>query len=185
MSRHGTALGWTWPLLFPAPLTSPPPVVSGDGGVDVAAWMAAEGIPPDSMVDLGALPNREMPAALRKCDAAVFPSRAEGATNLVAMEAIACGVPTLLSANTGHLDLLKDVPAVKLSQQASVPSLHATDGTEGWGESDVEEIVHRLERVHQDWNTSRKQARLAAEAIESRSWQRRTAALQEDCFSPS
>lgn len=60
----------------------------------------------DRVVDVGAVPNALMPQIYRECDVAVFPNRAEGGTNLVAMECIACGVPTFLSQDTGHMDLI-------------------------------------------------------------------------------
>ena len=50
--------------------------------------------------------NRQLPHLIKQADVAVFASRCEGGTNLMAMETLACGVPTLISANTGHLDLL-------------------------------------------------------------------------------
>ena len=62
----------------------------------------------NQVLDLGRVPNAGMPRILRECDVAVFPNRAEGGTNLVAMKCMACGVPTILSANTGHLDLIRD-----------------------------------------------------------------------------
>ena len=158
-----------------------PPVLR-DGVLDISAWLHSAGIPSEAVVDLGALPNGSIASVLRQCDAAVFPSRAEGATNLVAMEAIACGVPSVLSANTGHLDLLKDVPAIALNTQASVPSLHAADGTDGWGESDVEEILEHLEVLYQDRSSARLNAKAAAEAIRRRGWWHRACALEQECF---
>jgi hypothetical protein len=44
-----------------------------------------------------------MPQILREIDVAVVPNRFEGGTNLVAMECMACGMPVILSANTGYL----------------------------------------------------------------------------------
>ncbi|CAN0032393.1 unnamed protein product, partial [Phaeothamnion confervicola] len=87
----------------------------GDGPVgdmDVVGWLAANGVDPADVVDLGPVPHAAVPALLRGwMDAALFPNRCEGGTNLVAMEAVAAGVPTVLSANTGHLDLIAHVGA--------------------------------------------------------------------------
>ena len=62
---------------------------------------------------------------LKQADLAVFPNRCEGGTNLVAMEAIACGVPTVLSANSGHLDLLRPgcLQLCSSSSNAGIPCL--------------------------------------------------------------
>ncbi len=91
----------------------------------------------DRVIDVGTVPNAHMPAIYRECDVSLFPNRAEGGTNLVAMECLACGVPTILSANSGHLDLIGRAGVFPLqSQQLSA---------NGWGESDVEEILAALE----------------------------------------
>lgn len=117
----------------------------GAQGVDVTRWLTAEGLPPEAFVDLGAVGNREMPAVLAECDVALLPSRAEGGTNLVAMECLASGLPTLLSANTGHLDLIREVPCLALRHQA--PFAWPETGTVGWGSSDLDEIVAGLETL--------------------------------------
>lgn len=93
----------------------------------------------DRVIDVGATPNALMPQVLRECDVALFPNRAEGGTNLVAMECLRCHLPTILSANTGHLDLVaRGAPHVLRRQSQS----------EIWpngGESDIDEILHALE----------------------------------------
>src|SRR5262245_66144985 len=72
---------------------------------------------------------------------ALFPNRAEGGTNLVEMETIACGVRTIVSANTGHLDLINRNAARPLRRQK--PGAEWSE----WGESDVDEIVTELEHA--------------------------------------
>ncbi len=69
-------------------------------------WLLKQGLPPDSFIDLPFTHNLLMPWVLRECDMAVFPNRCEGGTNLVAMEAMACGVPTYVAYNTGQKDLV-------------------------------------------------------------------------------
>lgn len=125
-----------------------PPTMAADGTLDVLAWTCANGIPPDAVIALAATPNVAMPHVVREADVAVFPNRCEGGTNLVAMECLACGVPTILSDNTGHRDLLAHGIAVPLQRQSPVHR----DGldTLDWGESDIEEIVERLEAVWRD-----------------------------------
>ena len=156
-----------------------PPEGASEGRIDILKWLAAEGIPPERVVNLGSVPNCNKPSFLWECDVAVFPSRAEGATNLVAMEAIACGIPSILSANTGHLDLLADIPLMALKSQASIANVDPRDGMQGWGESEVEEIVEKLEMVHADREVARRKAKDASEAIQSRAWSKRVAALMK------
>lgn len=123
---------------------APPP--RRDGRIDVVGWAVANGIPATAVVDLGAVPNREMAAILRQTDVALFPNRCEGGTNLVAMEAMACGVPAILADNTGQRDLISPGACLPLTRQRALPH----PALEGWGESDVEEMVEALERLYQD-----------------------------------
>jgi glycosyltransferase involved in cell wall biosynthesis len=90
------------------------------------------------VIDVGTVPNCLMAPVYRECDVALFPNRAEGGTNLVAMECLACGIPTVLSDNTGHRDLL----AMGLGYP-----LNCRPGKvwSEWGESEVEETVEALE----------------------------------------
>ena len=119
------------------------PVVFGpEGQVDAKAWAVANGLNPDQVLDLGALPNAELPRLYREMDVGVFPNRCEGGTNLVAMECMGCGVPLVISSNTGHLDLIAADRCIPLRRQVVVPG----DDHLGWGESDVEEIVEALAR---------------------------------------
>ena len=115
-----------------------------DGKPDIDRWAAANGIKPEQFLNLGLVPNASMPTILREMDAAVFPNRCEGGTNLVAMETMACGVPTILSANSGHLDLLQDGSALALTDQRPIPT------APGWRESNIDEIVAALEVLYTD-----------------------------------
>jgi glycosyltransferase involved in cell wall biosynthesis len=80
----------------------------------------------------------------------VFPNRCEGGTNLVAMESMCAGVPVILSANTGHLDLLEPGNGLPLRDQRPVDAPGLELGTEGWGESQIDEIIARLELAYDD-----------------------------------
>jgi glycosyltransferase involved in cell wall biosynthesis len=144
-----------------------------DGKPDLQAWAACYGIPQDCVVDIGFVPNRLMGDVLRGCDAALFPNRCEGGTNLVAMEALASGLPTILSANTGHLDLLKSVPCRALKRQG--PSLRP-----GWGESDVGDCVDHLEKIFADVKLARQQGLEAARVMQEQwTWTARAAKVCE------
>ncbi len=150
--RHPDALliaGWHnhWPegaRSIDASRRATPLPFCADGAPDIAAWVAANGIRAEQFLDLGVVPNALLPAMLREADAALFPNRCEGGTNLVAMEAMACGVPCILSANTGHLDLIQDGSALPLTDQRPIPT------APGWCESDIEEILAALETLYTD-----------------------------------
>ncbi len=136
------SVGFQGKLEFPLELTS-------QGVIDVKKWVAGNGIDPAKIIEIGQVPNASMPSLLREMDCALAPSRAEACTNLLAKEAMACGVPVILAANTGVKDLIAEGNALPLTRQRAVRD-YPLAGTEGWGESDVEEIVEALERLYSD-----------------------------------
>ncbi|MCA3313252.1 MAG: glycosyltransferase family 4 protein [Roseomonas sp.] len=143
-----------------------------DGAPDVVAWVAANGIRAEQFLDLGVVPNALVPAVLREADAALFPNRCEGGTNLVAMEAMACGVPTILSANSGHLDLLQDGAALALTDQRPIPSVS------GWRESSIEEILAALETLYTDRAKAREIGAAGAKLLAGLTWAKTAAEMK-------
>jgi glycosyltransferase involved in cell wall biosynthesis len=142
-----------------------------EGKVDVGAWAVANGIAPDQIIDLGNVPNVSMPPILREMDAAVFTNRAEGGTNLVAMECMACGIPVILSRNTGHLDLIKDDACYPLDDQRAVENRWNSVGDVAcWGESQVEEVVERFEQIFADRAAAKERGMRAAAMMQGMTW---------------
>ncbi|WP_448662919.1 glycosyltransferase family 4 protein [Sphingomonas sp. CJ20] len=123
------------------------------GRLKIVDWAIAHRAPADAFIDLGFLSRDQIAPVLAECHAAIFPNRCEGATNLVAMEAMACGVPTILSDNTGHRDLLGSGGALPITRQYPVDDPHGR--RRGWGESSVEEIVAHLETLYADRESAR------------------------------
>lgn len=181
--RHPEALlvtAWhsPWPGVartFAEHGSGPPVPFTGDGRPDIGAWGSAYGIAPESVVDIGQVPNALMPAVLREADVALFPNRAEGGTNLVAMEAMACGVPCVLSRNTGHLDIIHSGNCYALEHQMPVPG----EGRDGWGTSDVEEIVEALEAVWRDRDEAAARGARGAASMAALSWSAQARQLQQ------
>ena len=137
-----------------------------------SGWAIANGIPAHRLIDLGVVPNRKMPAILREMDVAVFPNRAEGGTNLVAMECMACGLPVILSRNTGHVDLIENDSCYILDdQRQTARGFAGIDGVAGWGESQIDEIVERLEQVYSDRTEAKRRGARAAERLAHLTWQ--------------
>jgi glycosyltransferase involved in cell wall biosynthesis len=184
--RHAEALlvtAWhsPWPHLSRslAGDDAPAPPLTAEGHIDVPGWVSAFGLPADSIVDLGSVPQPSMPALLREMDVGLFPNRCECGTNLVAMEAMACGLPVILSANTGHLDLMAPDNSYALTRQRPIdPARAAVGGSAGWGESDVEEILEQLESVYLDREEARRRGAQAAARLAGLSWQRQIRALK-------
>jgi len=149
------------------------PEVGENNQIKIAEWLIANGLPPDSFIDLGIVPNHQIGQILREADVAIFTSRCEGGTNLAAMETMACGIPTILSANTGHLDLIHDHHCYALSRQRPVqPTPHFFTGVVGWGESEVSEAISALERVYVNRREAQQKGLKAAKFMENWTWEK-------------
>ena len=142
--------------------------LNGEGKVDAAAWAAANGLEADQFIDVGSVPNHLMPRVLRETDVALFPNRCEGGTNLVAMECMASGVPTIVSDNTGHKDLLATGAPYRLNRQR--PVALPDFGTDGWGESDIDEIVETLEQAWNDREDAHRRSASGVVAMAGWAW---------------
>lgn len=124
------------------------PEAAPNYGLQITPWLLKQGLPPESFIDLPFTHNLLMPWVLRECDVAVFPNRCEGGTNLVAMEAMACGVPTFVSYNTGQKDIVDLMGAGALKSQKPVKASPDMNSVMDWGESDVEEVVAAWEQIY-------------------------------------
>lgn len=176
--RHDEALlvtAWhnPWPGAA-AEMTSSPHVKGApevrDGRLDVSGWLVSNGIAASDHVDLGAMAHGALPEVLRTMDVALLPSRCEGGTNLVAMECMACGVPTILSRNTGHLDLISGDNCYTLDFQIPLGEITGRVGLKGWGESSIDEIVAKLEAVYADRAEAQRRGRNAHIFMQGWGW---------------
>jgi glycosyltransferase involved in cell wall biosynthesis len=152
-----------------------PPTLAANDQLDIAGWTEANGIPRRQALHLGKVPNAEMPRIMREMDVAVFPNRCEPATNLVAMEIMACGVPVILSRNTGHLDLIEADNCYVLERQLAIPGVE----TEHWGESEIDELVAALETAFDDRAGRAARGVRGAAKVAGLSWTRMTAQLAD------
>jgi len=139
------------------------------GRLRVSKWAADNGIDPSAVIDLGLVPNQQMPSILREVDCALVPSRCEGGTSMVAMEAMATGVPTVLAANTGLRDLIGDNNCIPLMRQRPCAP-HPSEGRDGWCDSDVDEIVAALERLYASATLRRDVAAAGVAFMQARTW---------------
>ena len=144
----------------------------------IGPWLEANGIPRSNVYLLPCVVNRQLPHLIKQADVAVFASRCEGGTNLMAMETLACGVPTLISANTGHLDLLAmgfghALPMGQTGSGQVHPSVHRAYGGDPlglWGETDPEELLCWWLRIAANRDEWRCIGRQHADAVKSLSW---------------
>jgi glycosyltransferase involved in cell wall biosynthesis len=151
----------------------------GKDGINWPALIQSVGLPPESVKILPMTENWVLPRIIGEADVALFPNRCEGGTNMMAMQAMACGVPSILSANSGHLDIMEDGACLPLRRQGPVAIDHPGVSTEGWGESDVDEIVDALEVIYRDRDKARQIGAAGAELMAKYTWEAQIAELAE------
>jgi len=137
----------------------------------IANWLIKNGLTEDSFIVLPETPNIYMAPIIREADVALFPNRGEGGTNLVAMETLACGIPTILAANSGQLDFAKTKICYPLQEQDKVQTTACMPGVEGWGESNLDEIVATLEGIHANPDRAQQRANQAAIHMQNFTWE--------------
>ncbi len=183
-----TAWQNAWPAtagsIAAAPWCKAAPEIPTQGNrIDMVRWAVANGLEEDSFIDLGYLNRTQVMAALAESDVALFPNRCEGATNLVANEAMACGIPSVIAANTGQLDLMmEDDVCFPLLDQSPVDANHP--GLRGWSHSNPEEVLEQLETIYTDRAEARRRAERASRWIlENRTWRRFAEVFVLECES--
>ncbi len=148
------------------------------GEMDITSWAVANGLPASAIAVVPSLPNPQLADFVREADVALFPARAESEPSTAALESLAMGIPTIIAANTGHLDIISHGGCLPLTQQGAVTGAPASvRGTEGWGESSVEEIVELLEAVYQDRAAAKQRATAAAASLTPLAWPTHTRRL--------
>ena len=146
----------------------------------VEEWLEEHGVHAAQRRVMPELAQPDIAALLRRADVAVFPNRAEGGTNLVAMEAMAAGVPVIISNNTGHADIVGGGEGARGEGGAHcyalphrpLPQKSWAKFTQGWGEPSVDSVVAALEEVYADRAAAQERGERAAAFIrEHFTWQ--------------
>lgn len=118
---------------------------SGEYTALMERTFAENGIDPGRVITLPPLPNIMMTRIYRNTDIGVFPNRAEGGTNLVLMEYMACGKPAIASYSTGHRDVLTDANSLPLRALRPLSISHAGQQMAVWDDPQLDELIARLD----------------------------------------
>ena len=146
------------------------PGLSAEGVLLIDDWLKVNGLPDDSYVNLGVLPNKSLPDYISNCDMALFPNRCEPGTNLVAMEVMAMGLPAVIAANTGQLDLISENRCYPLLIQDPVKPYPPYDKVDGWKEPDIDEVLRSMEEIFLNRDDAVARGKIAAEFMKKFSW---------------
>jgi glycosyltransferase involved in cell wall biosynthesis len=107
----------------------------GWGGVDPAVEARRRKLPADRVMVLGPVPDRQLAVVLRRADALVMPSRAEG-FGLPIVEAMAVGTPVIASDDPALLEVAGGaaliVPRGEPGQLAEAVAAIAADDSRRW-----------------------------------------------------
>jgi glycosyltransferase involved in cell wall biosynthesis len=115
--------------------------------------------------------NSAMPDVYCRCDLALFPNRCEGGTNLVAMEAIACGLPSIISYSSGHKDIVSANDPLVLKNLRTVAAVDSRGIVTGrWQEPLLDELIERIEFAYSNHRLLQEQAVRKASEIRRFTW---------------
>ncbi|MEX0269312.1 tetratricopeptide repeat protein [Leptolyngbyaceae cyanobacterium UHCC 1019] len=146
------------------------PALASQGQLATAQWLTQNGLPSESFWVLEPVPYAMLGSVLHQVDVAVFPSRCETGLNYSAIASLACGVPTVIANNTGNRDLTQHNLGFPLQSQRRVKAPAEFVGVEGWGESDVEELVETLEYLYTHRAEAEQRSLASADWLRSRPW---------------
>jgi glycosyltransferase involved in cell wall biosynthesis len=166
-----------WPVLISGMKRSPH-LVLPEGTFESQAHIFREilvrnGIPEANFEILPLLNQAQLANAMRSTDLGVFPNRCEGGTNLVLMEYLACGRPAVVTAATGHADVV--APAHALMLPAHVTS-------EFWDEPDIADVAEAMSELCQSASLRARLGAAAAEAMRPWTWERAARTVEETIF---
>lgn len=113
--------------------------------------------------------NKEVMQYLYDADCFIFPSRGEG-FGLPPLEAMATGLPTILSANTGMKDFCNEeynYPIRKMTPQPAQRFPRAWGYVGNWFDPDPKELQYLMEYVYAHQDEAREKGRLGAEWVKN------------------
>jgi glycosyltransferase involved in cell wall biosynthesis len=138
----------------------------------ISRLLTDTGVSPDRFVLLAPRPHHAMPAVYHNCDVGLFPNRAEGGTNLVLMEFMACGKPVVATSATGHADVISPEHALIVDSPGEVVSSSDGQSVARWPEPDLEQTIERLEWAYQNRDAIRGLGDRAGRAMAAMPWSR-------------
>ena len=151
--------------------------------IDPVNCAIENGIIIDRIKGLGKITHEELCSQINKCDVALFPNRAEAGTNLVLMEAMACGLPVIATVEHGHADVTPNIcQEFKLSSKTFTYKRQGVEVAE-WFEPNLDQTVEALETAYNCRGTGflEKEGTDNREFISQFTWEQTAKSLLEAC----
>ncbi len=136
----------------------------------LAEVLVDNGVDLSRVVLLGPRLQLTMPDAYRNSDVGVFPNRAEGGTNLMLMEYMACGKPVIATASTGHADVVTHDVARIIETHGEITSSSDGESVARWPEPILEQTIEHLEWAYQNRDALKPLGAAAAERMKTFTW---------------
>lgn len=146
---------------------------------------------PNRLLHADRIPHEQIHVYMKSTDMGLFLSRAEGGTNLVMMEYMACGKPAIVSNFTGHLDVItpqnclpveseRGLTLVMGAQAETTEDLDAEPAC-NWFEPDIKQVCDHIEwgiehKHDPEWRRICKQA---SEDMKQWTWERTAKTIVE------
>jgi len=121
-------------------------------------------IAPNDQVTWRVCPNNQMPYFYQNADAALFPNRCEAGNNNCLVEAVSCGIPSVILDDHGHEDIVNMVdgsPCVFMDHGKRFTYKLNDIPVASWVEPCVEEGLSDLMRVYREKATSDERLQLS------------------------
>jgi glycosyltransferase involved in cell wall biosynthesis len=152
---------------------------SSDMTTAPAEVLAQNGVDLNRVILVGPRAHHAMAQVYHNTDVGLFPNRAEGGTNLVMMEYMACGKPVIATASTGHADVVAPDHALVIDTGGEVVSTSDGESVARWPEPDLEQTIARLEWAYQNRAALAPLAARGAAKMAAMSWSRTAEAFLE------
>lgn len=145
---------------------------SNDYYVRMNQILSDNGIDTSRLINLPPTPNTAMARIYKNTDIGLFPNRCEGGTNLVLMEYMACGKPTIASFNTGHKDILTPKNSIMLNKMKTITINDGKRDITTWDEPDLDELVSNLEWAYNNRDKLTKIGNTAGKNMSQLTWEK-------------
>jgi glycosyltransferase involved in cell wall biosynthesis len=116
----------------------------------VSRMLAENGIDCRRVITCPRTPNQAMARIYRNTDVGIFPNRCEGGTNLVLMEYMACGKPTIATSTTGQADIVNSGNALPIGVKGDRMVYRNGIPVACWPEPDLDDTIEKLEWAYQN-----------------------------------